>query len=152
MNNVRMRDVGTPFVINSFYNGDTDAKTAYETDRNARPVDEGTPSVMDIAITDVIAERTKHCAAFVLGLPEKPVEKIVMDRYHVTMDPLAQPGFPDRAEGIEKVARAGLCFCNVRSLAMSEYSVDGELGPKWTLHNVEQLVLDTVSSDPIEHV
>jgi len=129
LRNIRMERVGVPFVINSFYWCDPDGKEFWIGDRNKRPVDDGTPTLRNVSIKNVVCDGTTVSAGFVLGLPERPVQSISIDNYRVRFDPEAKPGEPDMAAGIELVAREGFRLHNVRKLSLKRIDIEGADGP-----------------------
>lgn len=135
--NVRMENVGTPFVVNSFYWCDPDGREPHVGDRRARAVDDGTPAVRNLSIRHVRCENTAHSAVTILGLPEAPVENVVIEDFHVRFDAHAEPGFPDMAEGIEAVARRGIHLLNVRGISLRDIRLEGVEGPDIVRENVE---------------
>jgi len=137
LRNIHMSRVGTPFVINSFYWFDPDGKEFWIGDRNRRPVDDGTPSLRNVSLKDVVCEMTAHSAGYVLGLPERPVQNIRIENYRVRFDPNAKPGEPDMAMGIEPVAREGFRLHNVRKLSLKRVDIQGADGPPLIKENVK---------------
>jgi polygalacturonase len=137
LENVFMDNVGTPFVINSFYWCDPDGREPHVGDRNPRAVDEGTPTVRNLSISNVRCERVAHSAVTVLGLPEAPVENISIENFRVRFDPGAKPGFPDMAEGIEEVRHRGIHLLNVRGYHLEGIDIVGTEGPELLLENAE---------------
>jgi polygalacturonase len=135
LRNIRMERVGTPFVINSFYWCDPDGKEFWIGDRNKRPVDDGTPTLRNVSIKDIVCDGTTVSAGFVLGLPERPVQGISIDNYRVRFDPDAKPGEPDMAAGIEMVAREGFRLHNVRKLSLKRIDIEGADGPSMIREN-----------------
>lgn len=129
LRNIRMERVGTPFVINSFYWCDPDGKEFWIGDRNARPVDDGTPTLRNVSVKNVVCDGTAVSAGFVLGLPERPVQGISIENYRVRFDPDAKPGEPDMAAGIAPVAREGFRLHNVRKLSLKRVDIQGADGP-----------------------
>jgi polygalacturonase len=129
LRNIRMERVGVPFVINSFYWCDPDGKEFWIGDRNKRPIDDGTPTLRNVSIKNVVCDGTTVSAGFVLGLPERPVQSISIDNYRVRFDPDAKPGEPDMAAGIELVAREGFRLHNVRKLSLKRIDIEGADGP-----------------------
>jgi polygalacturonase len=71
MSNVVMREVAQPIVINMFYRGDGGEVPEDEA------VNEGTPTVRGIRISDVVARGASR-AAWLRGLPERPLEDVVL--------------------------------------------------------------------------
>jgi polygalacturonase len=130
LHNVKMEHVGTPFVVNSFYFCDPDGREPHVGDRRPLPVDEGTPTLRNVTITNVDCRHVAHSAGFVLGLPERPLEGLTIRGYRVRFDADAAPGFPDRAESIAPVARDGLYLCNVRGVVLEDIDIEGTQGPR----------------------
>lgn len=137
LRNVLMHGVGTPVSINSFYWCDPDGREPYVGDRRPHPVDDGTPSIRDITVEDVDSSDTRHAAAWILGLPEQPIDslRIAGLRVHFAAD--AEPGVPDMAEGIAAVARHGLHLENVRGRVLARLELDGVDGPELSEENVQ---------------
>jgi hypothetical protein len=124
-----MEGVGTAFAVNSFYFCDPDARTQYVADRRPLPVDDRTPTLRNIQLSDVICAGVAHSAGFVLGLPERPIEGLSISRYRVRFDPDSTPGVPDHAQGIEPIARGGLYICNARRVLLDGLDIEGCDGP-----------------------
>jgi polygalacturonase len=135
LSNVTMDRVGTPFVVNSFYYCDPDGREPHVGDRRARPVDDTTPTLRNVRVSQVDCRNVAHSAGFVLGLPERPLQGLTLRDYRVRFDPDATPGFPDRAESIEAVVGAGLYLCNVRGVALKNIDIVGSAGPPITREN-----------------
>jgi polygalacturonase len=137
LRNVRMCDVGTPFVVNCFYWCGPGGKSPLVGDRRPRAIDECTPELRDIWIADVRCDNVKHCAAFVLALPERKLQGLKIERYRVRYDPTALAGYPDKAAGIDSVARAGIHVENVRDLVLDDIDIAGADGPALVRENVD---------------
>lgn len=136
LRNVHMHGVGTPISINSFYWCDPDGREPHVGDRRPRPIDDGTPSIRDIRIEQVQCTQTRHAAAWVLGLPEQPLERLHIDGLQVRYAADAKPGHPDMAEGIPAVVRRGLHLQNVRGLHLEGIDLAGHDGPELDNENV----------------
>jgi polygalacturonase len=135
--NVKMENVGTPFVVNSFYWCDPDGREPHVGDRNPRAVDDGTPSLRNLSIAHVNCTGAAHSAVHILGLPEAPIENVSIEDFRVRFDPAALPGYPDMAEGIEPTARQGIYLLNVRGITLRDIDIDGIEGPALIKENVE---------------
>lgn len=137
MRNIRMEGVGSPFVINSFYWCDPDGRTPYVASRQPLAVDEGTPTIANITLRDIEAVETRHCAGHVLGLPERPVDGLTLANYRVRYAASAMPGYPDMAEGIEPLVRAGFHFSHVRGLKLEGVDIAGQTGDALSFDQVD---------------
>ncbi|MBN2019528.1 MAG: glycoside hydrolase family 28 protein [Sedimentisphaerales bacterium] len=104
INNITMTGVGCPVVMNLYYEcGARPQEFAALSDRNPRPITETTPCIRNIKITNVTAENAQSAAAFLLGLPERPIENILFENVKITLDKDAKPGRPAMAFGVKEM-------------------------------------------------
>ncbi|ADN01403.1 glycoside hydrolase family 28 protein [Spirochaeta thermophila] len=96
-----MERVLVPLVVNLYYRCGIDPGEEEIVSRLASllplPVDETTPAVRNISISQVLATGVKSSAGFLLGLPERPIEGLVLSDYRVFMDEEGQEGEPAMA-------------------------------------------------------
>lgn len=105
---VTMRGVATPLVANAFYFCDEDGRSEEVQSRAPAPVNEGTPHITDISITNVTAYGVQHAAAAFYGLPEAPLTNIRIEEFIVTYDPDAQAATAVMASNVKAVRHAGI--------------------------------------------
>jgi polygalacturonase len=133
--NIVMREVGCPFVVNLYYNflkkGDP-----VVADRGPRPVDDGTPHVRRIRFSQIQAHDARFAAAFLWGLPERPVEDVVFRDVGITVAAEALPGEPDMLDGLAPMARAGFIARHVRGLRRDGLDVRGQAGDAFVMEDV----------------
>jgi len=135
--NVIMRDVLCPFTMNLFYHigkkGDPDIA-----DKNARPINDGTPRVRHVHLSHITARGAKIAAGFLYGLPEMPIEDVTLDDVSITMDRNAEAGYADMADDIPQQRAAGLFARNVRGLRFRDVEITNQIGEAFWLADVEQ--------------
>lgn len=119
MANVVMDNVACPVEINPFYYCGPAGKTELVSDRGARPIDAGTPSIRRVTITGVSARNVHAAAGFVYGLPESPFTEFNLRDVSVSYAAQAVASKAAMAAGVQETARAGL---SVGNLADSEFS------------------------------
>ena len=134
---ITMDRVGTAFAVNSFYSCNPDGQTSYPSDLQFVPVDDATPTLRNICLRDVLSENTTHSAGYVLGLPERPLQGLTIERYRVRFDPAAAPGVFERAEGMQPVVRSGLLLSNARDTHLDAVDIQGSKGPALIRENAE---------------
>ncbi|ESQ81140.1 glycoside hydrolase family 28 protein [Asticcacaulis sp. YBE204] len=134
--NIHMQDVGTAFVINSFYWCDPDGKTDYIADRNACPVDDGTPSLGGLSLRNITAEGVRHAAVYALGLPEQPIDGLTIENFRIRYNLDAQPGEPDMAATIPLVVRLGVYISAAKNVRLTGLDIEGQDGEPIILENV----------------
>ena len=108
-NNITMNSVGCPISMNMYYEcGARPEEIAALSDRNPRPITETAPCIRNIKITNVTAYNTQIAAAFLLGLPERPIENILFENVKITMAKDGIPGRPDMAFGVKEMQGQGI--------------------------------------------
>ena len=122
--NVRMEKVGTPFVVNSLYFCDPDGHDAWVQTTEKRPVDDTTPRIGEMTFRRIEADGCA-CAGYFLGLPEQPVESLVLEDVSVVCDPDAKPMQPAMADCVPKINRTGFVIRFVDRFTMRNVSVTG---------------------------
>lgn len=122
---IRMDGVKMPLVVNSFYFCDADGKTDRVQTREKLPADETTPEIGTVRFEHVDASGCKACAAYVLGLPEKPMEHLVIRDSRFGFDPEAEPLVPAMALHVEACCRRGVIARSVKKLTLDRVTFDG---------------------------
>lgn len=132
---VKMERVGTPFVVNCMYFCDPDGKSDYVQSREKQVVDERTPRIGTVAFRNVEATDVT-CAGYFLGLPEKPIEHVVMENVTITCAEDARPMQPAMANGVPECVRKGVVAINVDTITMKNVSITGQDGVKLACEGV----------------
>ena len=126
---IRMDGVKMPLVVNSFYFCDADGKSDRVQSREKQPVDETTPEIGTVCFERVRASGCKACAAYVTGLPEKPMKHLVLRDCRFDFDPDAVPMVPAMALYTEECCRRGIIARYVEKLTLEDVTlvgIDGE--------------------------
>jgi polygalacturonase len=133
--NVIMDSVRCPFIMNLFYDyGVTDPELAF--DKNARPVNEGTPRFRRIGFSHITARNAQYAAAFLVGLPEMPIADVWFEDVTISMAVDAPSGDPDMAPGFGPFQRAGFFAQHVRGLRLERVDISGQLGEALLFNDV----------------
>lgn len=128
MERVAMDRVATPIAVNAFYHCDADGHDSYVQRRDPLPVDHRTPTIADVIVRDVTATGAVTAAACVLGLPERPVTGLVMERVHVSFADDAIPEQALMADGLAPIARRGFLLENTTDPVVRDCTAEGRLG------------------------
>jgi polygalacturonase len=134
--NIEMNEVGTAFVVNSFYDVDADAKTDYVRSRDPQPVSDLTPWLGGFKLTNIRCERVRNAVVYLLGLPEQPIEGVEIDGLYARFDPDAKPAPPDMAASIPPERHRGIYIVNARHVRLRHIDIEGQTGDKIHLENV----------------
>ncbi len=133
--NVVMRDVLCPLTVNLHYACGAWGNRRVA-DRGAQPLDAGTPQVRGLYVSQMAARGTKLAAGFIEGLAEMPLEEVWLSELRMALDAEGEAGYPEMADGMERVRRAGLLARHVWGLRLREVEVTGQEGPAVRLTDV----------------
>ncbi|WP_026478423.1 glycoside hydrolase family 28 protein [Alkaliphilus transvaalensis] len=137
--NILMKKVLTPFVINAFYFCDPDGKTEYVWSKEKLPVDDGTPTIRNIYYKDIKCEDSEVAAGFFYGLPERKIENIHLENIEITFAEDAKEDFPAMMSFLDKQVKAGFFIGNATNVTIKNVSIDDVIGEAFTYVEVDQL-------------
>ncbi|MCL1945320.1 MAG: glycoside hydrolase family 28 protein [Firmicutes bacterium] len=127
--NLIMLDVCTPFVVNSYFNGDKDyGHSDYVQSLNPQAVDNRTPQIGKITISNVVCRGIQHACAFFYGLPEAPIHEIELDTVYFSVSSNAKKGLPAEIDGVKECSRRGIIQLNVNNIVQNNVVFDGVEG------------------------
>ncbi|MBQ6173938.1 MAG: glycoside hydrolase family 28 protein [Clostridia bacterium] len=124
---VRMENVLAPLVVNALYFCDPDGHSPWVQSREKKPVDSSTPRIGTITFRDVTADGAA-CAGYILGLPERPVERVALERVRIRLAEDAEPIRPAMADGVPTLSRTGLVAINTAALTLEDTVIEGASG------------------------
>lgn len=139
-NNIIMDRVMCPFVFNMYYFCGKLGKEPWVSDRNPAPVDEGTPAIRDISISNMTVVNATACAGVICGLPERHVENIRFSNCTISMSDKGEPAKAAMMKDIEPMKGAGffmryasdIIFENVTMQNVSGQDVDKDDSVEFT--------------------
>ncbi|SHI70033.1 Polygalacturonase [Geosporobacter subterraneus DSM 17957] len=137
--NIIMKKVLTPFVINCFYFCDPDGKTEYVWSKEKLPVDERTPSIRNVYIKDIICEGCEVASGFIYGLPEKKIENITLENIRMSFTLDAKPGYPAMMSFLDEQVRAGFFIGNAKNVMIKNFTTENVIGDPFIFSEVEGL-------------
>lgn len=140
VNNILMREVSTPFVINMFYFCDPDGKSEYVYTKEALPVTDETPSLGNFTFKNIRCEKVHITAGFFYGLPESKIEKITLENIYFNYHEKPIPGVPAMMSFLDERFKEGLYFNNVLEVNLKNVTILGQIGEKVVTHNVVSLI------------
>lgn len=133
--NLVMDGVLCPIVVNLFYGcGAWGDKKVTET--GPMPVNEGTPRFRRFRFSNITARNVKYAAAYILGLPERFAEDMIISDCSLLLDPEnTKAGEPAMASVVAKHCRAGFIARNVDRLTLRNVDVADQLGSAFFVEN-----------------
>lgn len=146
--NLIMDAVLCPFTMNLYYNiGERGNSTV--SDKNPRPVDDGTPRLRRIHFSHITAREVKHAAGFLYGLAEMPLEEITFSDISISISNEADAGYPEMADDIPSMSQAGFFIRNARRIRLERVELSGQCGPAFDLDNSADVeIFPPVQPDP----
>jgi hypothetical protein len=138
-----MEGVLTPIAVNLWYNCcDPDRESEYVWSREKLPVDERTPRMGRFCFRHLTCSDAEVAACYIDGLPEAPIEEVVLEDISVSFAENAKPGVPIMENFAKKRCRLGLYLDNVRRIRVNHVSLEGVEGEKLIAQHYEKLDAD----------
>jgi len=124
--NIAMENNLCPLAINMFYRCGIDDPGNYFSPE-ALPVNAATPSIKNVIVADIRADGCRACAGFIAGLPESPIENLVMERCTFSTDENSgvSPDEADMFRGLPSVSEKSIRLLNVKDPQCSAVEVNG---------------------------
>jgi polygalacturonase len=136
--NLTMEKVLCPITMNLYYHigvrGDP-----YINDKNPRPTSTGTPRFRNIHFSHITAKDVKYAAGFIFGLAEMPVKDVTFTDIDITLAAESEQGYPEMADGLELMARAGFYINNACNIRLDHVEIQNQHGPAFMIHNSNQV-------------
>ncbi len=125
--NLTMKNNLCPVAINMFYCCGTNRNEPEFFSQDALPVRKETPAISDILISGVTAKGCKASAGFIAGLPESPVEHILIENSVFETDESAteSPSLSDMYAGIPECTEKSFRLLNVQYVKFENTKVIG---------------------------
>ncbi len=143
-NNIYMKGVLTPLVMNMYYYCDDDGKTEYVWSKEALPVDDRTPFLGSFTFKNMVCEDVHVAAGFFYGLPEQPIRKIELENITFTYAKNPEPGIPAMMSFEEPRTNQGLYFNYVNDVRISNVKIQGAMGENVHFeHVIKKEIIDT---------
>ena len=134
--NILMEKVLTPFVINMFYNCDIDGHSEYVKSKKVLPIDDMTPTIGHIICRNIVCDKCHYAGAYFYGLPENPIQSVVLQNISFSFVPDASPGMPALLDDVNPMARKGLFAENITNLELYNVSFKNQAGNACEINNV----------------
>lgn len=143
-NNIYMKGVLTPLVMNMYYFCDDDGKTEYVWSKEALPIDDRTPYLGRFAFKNMICEDVHVAAGFFYGLPEQPIKSIELENIQFTYAENPEAGIPAMMSFEEPRTKQGLYFNHVDEVKIKNVSIRGAATkPIELIHVKKQEIIDS---------
>ena len=147
VSNVVMDDVLCPLTVNPFYFCGPEGKEPHVGDREARPVDDGTPHLRSLHLSHLTATNVHASAGHVFGLPEAPLQDLGMHDVSISFAPAPRAAAPEMASGVAERTSSGIELGFVAGAELGRVRVRGADGPAVRTTSCTDLDLDVRGSD-----
>lgn len=123
VNNVIMRDVISPFIMNLYYFCGPRGKEKYVWDKNPYPITDETPSFRRVHFSNITATDVRASAGFIYGLPEMLIEDVSFDNVQILMADDAEPEIPAMLAGGVPVQGKGFYVRNAKDILFNKVTI-----------------------------
>jgi len=144
VNNIIMKDVFCPFVINMYYYCGPAGKDEYVWSKKPYPITNETPRFKSIHFSNITARGVSAAAGFIYGLAESFVEDVTFDSIIVELKKDAIPELPAMMAQIEPMNERGFFCGNVKYLKFDNVIVENIKGPAIHIKNSENVSYNNV--------
>ncbi|HHX60924.1 MAG TPA: hypothetical protein GX707_09460 [Epulopiscium sp.] len=147
VNNVIMKDVVSPFIMNLFYFCGPRGDEKYVWDKNHYPVTNETPSFRRIHFSNITATEVRASAGFIYGLPEMFVEDVSFDNVQILMADDAEPDVPAMLAGAKAVEGKGFYIRNAKNILFNRVSISNHTGKGFNVKDSENVEIINCRED-----
>ena len=141
--NIRMDGVLTPIVINMWYNCcDPDRYTEYVWSREHLPVDDRTPHLGTFCFRNMVCTDAEAAACYIDGLPESPIDKVILENISVAFAKDARPHTPAMQNFAVERLKLGLYLDNVREIEVRNVKMSGQDGEMLVADHYEKITTE----------
>jgi polygalacturonase len=151
IDNVIMKGVITPFVMQEYYHCGPGGKEPHVWDKNPHAVDGTTPVFRRIHLSNITAREVGATAGFLYGLPEMPISDISFINVALHLARNAEPALPAMMDQLQPMKQQGLICNHVKNAFFCNVMVSGHAGPAFTFENANQIELSfcgALDADP----
>ncbi len=142
VNNLIMRKVKCPFVMNLYYFFGPGGKDSITIDPNPQAVTDKTPQFRNIHFSNIIARDTTIAAGAFYGLPEMPLENIHFDHIDITMLAGASAEAAAMRSNAETLSCAGFVGSHMKDFCFDHVSVKGVVGDAYRFESAESVYIE----------
>lgn len=150
VNNIVMKGVICPFILNLYYYFGPRGTDSVVSDKNPQPVTDATPIFRRIHFSNITARDVSAAAGFLYGLAEMYVEDITFAYVDVSMAENAEAAVPAMMADLEPMKQRGFYCSNVRDVRFHHVTVSNHEGPAFYVENGEDVeIVSCRSKHPV---
>lgn len=138
--NIIMNRVFCPIVLNLYYRCGANGDAVVE-DKNARPVDEGTPAFRRIYLSNMTARGVQAAAGYIHGLPEMKIKDITLDNISISMADEAKAAVPAMIRGLEPMKKQGFLADYVSNIRFYNVEITDQIGDEIVISHGENVIM-----------
>ena len=125
--------------MSSTARSDVYKRQEYVRSHEALPADERTPEIKNLAFQDIRADNCHVAAAFMDGLPEKKIERVLMENFSVNYASRPRADVPAMLDGVEPCTGMGVFARNIHELILKNVRISGQKGQDFILDQIDCL-------------
>lgn len=138
--NISMKGVGSPIVVNSYYwCCDPDGHSYYVECKDPLPVDERTPEIRKMVFKNIQATDCHVAASYVYGLPEAKIKELSLENIQISFAENPEKEYPDMMAGLEPCSCMGMFLNNIEKLKLKNVTISGQEGEAFLFDNIDNI-------------
>ncbi|MDR2828675.1 MAG: glycoside hydrolase family 28 protein [Acholeplasmatales bacterium] len=137
--NLVMKNVLTPLVMNMYYYCDADGKTEYVWSKKKLPVDNRTPFLGRFYFRNMVCTDVNVAAGYFYGLPERPIKSITLENITVTYSKNPKDFMPAMMDGISPMSLHGYEFRFVENVNIKNVKIEKTQYESFVFENVDNI-------------
>jgi hypothetical protein len=94
-----------------------------------------------VHFSHITAREVKHAAGFLYGLAEMPIEDVSFSDISISVSAESDSGYPEMADDIPSMSRAGFFIRNARRLRLEHVHVTGQVGEAFDIADSEDVTI-----------
>ncbi len=150
VSNIVMEQVLCPLVINMQYWGKTTKADTWAWDETPQAVDDGTPAIRNVSLSQLTARGIRAAAAYLSGLPEMKLSDISLADIDLEMTEQADPARPAMSHLAPPMAGQGLIARHVTGLSLSQVRIRRARGLSFTFEDCDNVMQQGCRPEPAE--
>lgn len=142
--NIEMENVLCPIVVNMYYRCGSRDDESELFDTGTRPVTSETPAIKSLIFSKIFVKNIRGAAGFFVGLPEQPLERILIEdcRFDVKPDAGTAPDEAAMARGLPLAGGRGVRLRNIKDSFFRQVTVELPGGKPFLLEDGADVMFD----------
>jgi polygalacturonase len=147
VSNIIMENVLSPVVFNLYYKcGAKEKDVASLNSKEKQPVTKYTPYIKNFQIANISSYKTRSACGVFFGLPEMPIEGIVLSDIYIEMDKNGTLDTPAMNFDDTKMKKGGFLGSNMKTASFRNITIKGLEGPAIEVSDSDDIEVSAINA------